>query len=102
MILKSSHSEPDRLSSLVCMIAYTRYTFDGRVRLEAESLVDWGYRVCFVVPKEEHVPRTYVLRGVSVIEVNVAEYGGKSKGHYLWCYLAFVLRAFVACTTLFF
>jgi glycosyltransferase involved in cell wall biosynthesis len=83
------------------MIAFTHYPFDGRVRLEAESLVEWGYEVCFLVPKEKATPTTYTLAGVTVKELNVVEYGGKSKLQYLFSYMKFMMAAFVACTRLF-
>jgi len=84
------------------MIAYTRYPFDGRVRLEAESLVEWGYEVRFLVPKEKDAPRTYELAGVTVEELDVVEYGGKNKLEYLHSYMKFMILAFLACTRLFF
>lgn len=83
------------------MIAFTHYPFDGRVRLEAESLVEWGYEVFFLVPKEEATPRTYQLAGVTVKELNAVEYGGKNKLQYLFSYLKFMVLAFIACTRLF-
>jgi glycosyltransferase involved in cell wall biosynthesis len=86
----------------VCMIAYTNYPFDGRVRLEAESLVTWGYEVWFLVPKEKATPRTYTLSGVTVKEVNVGKYGDKNKLRYVFSYIAFLAFAFVECTHLFF
>jgi len=88
-------------SKRICMIAFTRYPFDGRVRLEAESLVEWGYEVCFLVPKEKATATTYVLAGVIVKELSVVEYGGKNKLQYLLSYLHFMVLAFFACTRLF-
>lgn len=85
----------------VCMVAFTHYPFDGRVRLEAESLVEWGYEVRFLVPKEQARPRTYSLAGVVVEELNVVEYGGKNKLQYLFSYMKFMVLAFFACTRLF-
>jgi hypothetical protein len=83
------------------MIAFTHYPFDGRVRLEAESLVEWGYEVCFLVPKEKATATTYMLAGVIVKELDVVEYGGKNKLHYLLAYMSFMALAFFACTRLF-
>jgi glycosyltransferase involved in cell wall biosynthesis len=82
----------------VCMIAYTKYPFDGRVRLEAESLVNWGYEVVFLVPKEETKRRTYTLCGVSIQELNVSKYAGKNKFRYIISYVTFLGLALVACT----
>jgi len=85
----------------VCMIAYTNYSIDGRVRLEAESLVSWGHEVIFLVAKEGAIPRTYSLRGVTLTELRVRIYGGKGQVRYLLSYLTFLVLAFVACTRLF-
>ena len=82
----------------VCMIAFTHYPFDGRVRLEAESLVEWGYEVRFLVPKEKSNPTTYTLAGVTVEELDVVEYGGKNKLQYLFAYMSFMVLAFFACS----
>jgi len=84
------------------MVAFTRYPFDGRVRLEAESLVNWGYEVCILVPKEKATHITYTLSGVTVKELDVVEYGGKNKLQYLFAYFSFIVHAFAACTRLFF
>src|SRR6266851_825615 len=92
-----SPSAPKR----VCMIAYTNYPFDGRVRLEAESLVKWGYEVFFLVPKRQAIPRTYSLDGVTVKELNVGKYGDKNRLRYILSYITFLGLAFVACTCLF-
>jgi glycosyltransferase involved in cell wall biosynthesis len=84
------------------MVAYTEYRRDGRVRLEAESLVSWGYEVCFLVPKDSATPRTFTVSGVTVRELNVQKYGGKSKLNYVLSYTGFLVLAFFACTRLFF
>ena len=85
----------------VCMIAYTNYSADGRVRLEAESLVAWGYNVVFLVPKQGAKPRTYDLEGVTVKELNVRKIRDNSKIRYVLSYLIFLGLAFFACTSLF-
>lgn len=97
-VTPENRNEPKR----VCMIAYTNYVRDGRVRLEAESLVRWGYDVTFLVPKEEQTPKTYVMNGVKVVELNAQKYGGRSRLNYLFSYAAFMFSAFAACTALFF
>jgi glycosyltransferase involved in cell wall biosynthesis len=84
------------------MIAYTRYPFDGRVRLEAESLVNWGYIVTILVPTfEAAAPKTYTLAGVTVKELSVRKIRPKNKFLYILSYLTFLALAFVACTHLF-
>jgi glycosyltransferase involved in cell wall biosynthesis len=98
MKLSTSSSQADLAHKRVCMIAYTKYRFDGRVRLEAESLVNWGHDVVFLVPKHEQHPETYTLAGVTVEELNVTKYGGKNKLRYVLSYVSFLALALVACT----
>ena len=97
----ASSSKSSVTPKRVSMIAYTNYSSDGRVRLEAESLVKWGYDVFFLVPKKEGKPRTYTLGGVNIRELNVVKYGGKNKFRYIASYMTFLILAFVACTRLF-
>src|SRR5689334_1061630 len=94
--------EPNRHPPGVCMIAYTHYPTDGRVRLEAESLSRWGHDVSILVLKAGPHPRTYSLGGVTVIELNAGKYRGKSRIIYLFAYLHFFWLAFIRCTYLFF
>jgi glycosyltransferase involved in cell wall biosynthesis len=85
----------------VCMIAYTEYSMDGRVRLEAESLVRWGHEVTFLTLQEDDERRDYDLEGVKVKELKVEGYGGKNKFLYVYSYLKFFVLAFFSCTSLF-
>lgn len=100
----SPRENSEKMPSRVCMIAYTAYRYDGRVRLEAESLVDWGYEVFFLVPKEkeDENPKSYSMHGVTVMELNEVKYDGKNKLRYLFSYLLFIALASAACTRLFF
>src|SRR5262245_8201368 len=85
----------------VCMIAYTQYTYDHRIRREAETLAAQGhYHVSLLVPKEHDVPQIYAEHGVHVRELNMPQYQGKSKRRYIASYLEFLLRAFFVCNKL--
>jgi glycosyltransferase involved in cell wall biosynthesis len=91
----------DRLK--VCMIAYTSYPFDNRVRREAETLAAQGrYDVMLLVPKDGAVPKTYSLDGVTVKEHNMRQYQGKSKINYMLSYCLFVFLASFSFSKLFF
>jgi glycosyltransferase involved in cell wall biosynthesis len=96
-----SPAERKQPAKRICMIAYTRYPTDGRVRLEAESLVGWGHNVFFLVPKEGAISKTYQLHGVTIMELGARKYGGKSQFRYLLSYVAFLALASVACIRLF-
>jgi len=97
----STAGNPEAKCKKVCMIAYTNYLFDGRIRLEAESLVQWGYEVEILVPKAKSRRRIYEMSGVTVHELNVIKYGGRHKSGYIASYIAFLFLAFVACSRLF-
>lgn len=86
------------MKNQVCMIAYTGYAGDARVRREAETLVLNGYAVSFLVPKAGDRPRSYTLDGVEVVELNVRQYCGKSQRRYFLSYFAFLVRSFFACS----
>ena len=85
----------------VCMIAYTIYSSDGRVRLEAETVASLpGHSVTVLTLKEKESPRTFEKGGVLVRELDIAKYRGKSSGSYILSYLRFTLLAFLECTRL--
>jgi glycosyltransferase involved in cell wall biosynthesis len=83
------------------MIAYTQYKYDHRIQREAETLVTQGsYEVSLIVPKEGKVQKIYEEHGVSVREVNMQQYQGKSKYRYIISYLEFLFRTFFVCNKL--
>ncbi len=58
----------------ICMIAYTIYSTDARVRREAETLAALDqFEVVFFVLKEDKKPRTYETAGVKVREFNISK-----------------------------
>jgi glycosyltransferase involved in cell wall biosynthesis len=85
----------------ICMIAYTNYSTDARVRREAETLASLPeYEVTVFSLKQNTSPRTYFLEGVEVRELNQTKYRGNNNINYLMYYLQFLLRAFFACNRL--
>jgi glycosyltransferase involved in cell wall biosynthesis len=81
----------------VCMIAYTDYTGDARVRREAETLAAHSFRVRCLTTRNGGAPKSFALDGVDVQELNVSKYRGKSTRAYLSSYLRFVVAASVEC-----
>ena len=65
-------------SPFVCMVVYTHYPTDARVRREAETLAAHGFRVMCLTNRHGAEPRAYELGGVEVRELNVPKYRGKS------------------------
>ncbi len=87
----------------ICMVAYTTYEFDTRVRREAETLASLDeYEVLFIVPKGGKTPRNFVLDGVNITELNLSKYQGNNKLRYIISYLNFTISAFIKCTKLLF
>lgn len=85
----------------VCMIAYTGYSLDGRVRREAEAVNALpGYAVTVLTAKEQEAPRLYEQDGIRIFELDMPKYQGKSGARYVLCYLRFTLLAFIECTKL--
>jgi glycosyltransferase involved in cell wall biosynthesis len=81
----------------VCMIAYTNYAIDARVRREAETLAANGFRVCCLTNRNQGTATQYVLNGVEVRELAVPKYRGKSTVAYVLSYVRFLAAATGAC-----
>jgi len=84
----------------VCMIAYTNYAIDARVRREAETLASHGYRVRCLTTKNGAARAQFVLNGVEVRELSVQKFRGKSTLAYISSYLRFLLVSSAACLRL--
>jgi glycosyltransferase involved in cell wall biosynthesis len=85
----------------ICMIAYSNYSTDARIRREAETLASLpGYDVSVLALKEATLPRIYSLDNVRVQELNLTKYRGKSNIRYLTSYFKFLSLAFFACNKL--
>jgi len=70
------------------------------VRREAETLARNGNSVVCLSLCENAAPVTHVMRDVTVKELPVRKYRGKSNGAYIRSYVIFLILALVACTVL--
>jgi glycosyltransferase involved in cell wall biosynthesis len=87
----------------VCMIAYTNYLADVRVRREAETLArNLGYEIKVLALRDGNTASTYMKDGVEVVELNISKYRGKSKLKYVMSYLQFLFLSFIICNKLLF
>ena len=84
----------------VCMLAYTDYAIDARVRREAETLAANGFHVRCLTTRNGAEARQFVLDGVEVQELSVTKYRGKSTRAYVTSYLQFLAVASAACIRL--
>ena len=81
----------------ICMIAYTDYAGDARVRREAETLASQGFNVVCLTNRNGGKPTRYALDGVEVRELRVGKYRGKSTVAYLLSYIRFLMAASTSC-----
>jgi len=79
--------------SKICMIAYTFYQSDPRVRREAEALVSRGDSVDFICVRDPKHPAADGLMGVRLLPLSVGRYQGSSTFRYLLIYLSFLVRS---------
>lgn len=84
----------------VCMIAYTVYAFDARVRREAETLAASGFHVRCLTTNTGSTPAHYELGGVEVRELSVPKYRGKRALAYAASYVRFLVASSLACMKL--
>ena len=85
------------VNPFVCMVAFSDYLFDARIRREAETLASNGYRVLCLKTKNQAEPRRFVLNGVQVRELGISKYQGKSGLVYIVSYLYFLIRVSAVC-----
>lgn len=86
----------------VCMIAYTNYVTDARVRREAETLAARGFHVRCLTNRNGATATSRMISGVEVRELAVPKYRGKSTIAYMGSYLRFLAYATAACAMLVF
>ena len=82
----------------ICMVVYTDYAFDARVRREAETLAANGFHVrCLCLRTNRQTGSEFVLDGVHVRELRISKYRGKSRLSYIASYLQFLVQSAIAC-----
>jgi glycosyltransferase involved in cell wall biosynthesis len=99
-VSKTADTALTRSRGFVCMIAYTNYAVDARVRREAETLAAHGYHVLCLTTQNGPVPSRFVLNGVQVRELGVPKFRGKSTVAYVRFYVRFLLAASMQCLRL--
>ena len=76
-----------------CMVAYTFYEADNRVRRYAETLAKRGDRVDVVALRRQGQAALEVINGVSVFRIQRRDVTEKNKYRYLWQLLSFFVRS---------
>jgi glycosyltransferase involved in cell wall biosynthesis len=77
-----------------CMVAYTFYENDGRIRRYAESLIVKGIQVDVVALRQKNQSRFEIISGVSVYRIQNRERNEKNKWNYFFRILLFLVRSF--------
>ena len=85
----------------ICMIAYTHYPTDSRVRREAEALVDRGDKVVVICLGEKHTAEQETLNGVTMEKIRHGRYRGGNALQYIIAYLKFFFAASFRVTRLY-
>jgi len=75
----------------ICMIAYTHYPTDSRVRREAEALVERGDKVDFICLGSDNKNNYELYKGVQLIKIHINRYRGSNTLMYISSYLQFFL-----------
>jgi glycosyltransferase involved in cell wall biosynthesis len=73
----------------ICMVAYTHFPTDSRVRREAEALIERGDTVDVICLGEKGELNPEYKNGVRMIKIFLPRYRGSNKGNYIISYLYF-------------
>lgn len=92
--------ESDNRNKQVCMIAYSNYKGDPRIRREAEALEQHGAKVTILSLSESKKPQVSEFHGVTIREIGVQKFQGRSNVSYILSYILFVIKAFFVCSSL--
>jgi glycosyltransferase involved in cell wall biosynthesis len=81
----------------VCMIAYSNFAIDARVRREALTLAEHGFQVRCLTNQNGATPQRFAMGDVQVQELPVPKYRGKSTMAYMWSYVRFLAASSRTC-----
>ena len=74
----------------VCMLGYTFYELDSRVRQYARALIERGDEVDFIGLRKESQTAQDIVEGVQIFRIQGREYGEKGRISYLFKLLRFL------------
>lgn len=85
----------ERLGMRACMVAYTFYENDNRVRRYAETLVNHGVEVDVIALQRGELPYHSVIDGVNVYRIQKRSIDEKGKFSYFYRLMKFLVRSSV-------
>jgi glycosyltransferase involved in cell wall biosynthesis len=77
----------------ICMLAYTKYASDGRVRRYAEALAKRGDTVDVLALSDAGIPDSGDLNGVRIFQLQGRQKNERHKWQYAWRILRFLLTS---------
>ena len=77
----------------ICMIAYTHYRYDPRVRRAAEAFASRGDTVDFISLSEDSTSDEETINRVRITPLGLGKYRGSNVGNYVFGYIRFLLAA---------
>jgi len=77
----------------VCMLGYTFYELDSRVRQYARALVERGDEVDFIGLRKESQAPEEIVEGVRIFRIQRRDYNEKARSSYLFKLLGFLARS---------
>jgi len=86
----------------ICMVAYTYYLSDPRVRREAEALAERGDMVDFICLREKGGKSFGIVNGVNLYRLPQGRYRGSGVFAYVMGYFLFFIRSFLKLNSLYF
>jgi len=85
--------ESHRASRRICMIAYTNYSHDTRVRRAAEAFASRGDTVDFISLAEGSTNEEETINGVKITPLQLVRYRGSNHREYVLGYMRFLAAA---------
>src|SRR5581483_12028621 len=86
-------TQPNPVHRNICMLAYTFYEFDNRVRRYAETLASRGDQVDVIALRHPSQPSIEVTNGVRVHRIQSRDYNESSKWTFAVRLLRFLVRS---------
>ena len=97
-----TNTQPKKKNNRACMVAYSFYESDNRVRRYAETLVDSGFHVDAFALKRKGEPPVVKLKEVTVYKIQERIVDEKTKLSYLFRILKFLTRSAIILTKMHF
>jgi len=101
-LMQKSLPEKNAPAKKICMVAYSYYLYDPRVRREAEAIAQEGFKVdCFCL-RGKGQAKFEKVHDVNIFRLPLSKYRGSSSIKYALSYILFFVLSFFAVTVSYF